>query len=93
MNEMHDRPEKVGMGTVIRDARDDVSEYGDITDRIHSILHHHAFFSIKAIGRQANGVAHALAQLARLNSCPVSFSSLPPSISCLLNDVCRLGAH
>ena len=72
---------------------EDNSEFGDIICRIRTILHDDKFFYVTAIRRQANGVAHALAQLSRSLSCLATFSSLQSSISRCMNDVCSLGAH
>lgn len=72
---------------------DDISEFGDIIGRTRSILRDQEFFSVRAIRRQANGVAHGLAQLSRSLSCLVTLSDLPSSLSRCMNNVCSSRAH
>lgn len=78
---------------VIHSSHEDLSEFGDIISRCHTLLHQHDSYSIRFVKKQANEVAHALAKELRFSPCPSFHYDLPSYLIPVMNVLCPIEAH
>ncbi|KAJ9554109.1 hypothetical protein OSB04_018154 [Centaurea solstitialis] len=73
----------------IYDPIPDDSEFGDIIKDIRSLLNANMNFSVHAVSRQANEVAHLMARRSRFLTCPLVFHVTPDFLISCMNTLCN----
>lgn len=72
----------------VYDSFNDESEFGDIISDIRGFLNYNRNFSIHAIGRQANELAHLTARHSHILTCPFIFHEIPDFLKLCMNNYC-----